>query len=69
MDSSTYIFVSAGVKKGTDSYFYGGGGRLPVVMMYILWFTFFLGTDATVGDGFAPDSVKIFFYETNLSIL
>ena len=30
-----------------------GGGRLPVIMMYISWSTFFQGIDATVGDSFA----------------
>ena len=33
-DSSTDIFVSAGIQKGADSNFFLGGGGLPVVMMY-----------------------------------
>ena len=48
VDSITNIFVSAGVRKGADRNFFWGGGRLPVVMMYIFVFTFFQGTDATV---------------------
>ena len=44
----------------------GGGGRLPVVMMYICVCTFFQGTDATVGDSFAPLGPPLLPWENRL---
>ena len=41
----------------------GGRGVMPVVMMNIFLCTFFQGTDATVGDNFAPLGPPLLPYE------